>query len=55
MIPNMMLQPYIENAIWHGLSNKKETGGSGYEYMKMEMLRSLKWKTMASAGKDRKN
>jgi tetratricopeptide (TPR) repeat protein len=22
MIPNMMLQPYIENAIWHGLSNK---------------------------------
>ena len=23
MIPNMMLQPYIENAIWHGLSNKK--------------------------------
>ncbi len=23
MIPNMMLQPYIENAIWHGLSGKK--------------------------------
>jgi LytS/YehU family sensor histidine kinase len=23
MIPNMMMQPYIENAIWHGLSNKK--------------------------------
>jgi LytS/YehU family sensor histidine kinase len=23
MMPNMMLQPYIENAIWHGLSNKK--------------------------------
>ncbi len=23
MIPNMILQPYIENAIWHGLSNKK--------------------------------
>jgi LytS/YehU family sensor histidine kinase len=23
MVPNMMLQPYIENAIWHGLSNKK--------------------------------
>ena len=22
-IPNMMLQPYIENAIWHGLSPKK--------------------------------
>lgn len=23
MIPNMMLQPYIENAIWHGLSHKE--------------------------------
>ncbi len=23
VIPNMMLQPYIENAIWHGLSHKK--------------------------------
>ena len=23
MIPNMILQPYIENAIWHGLSHKK--------------------------------
>ena len=22
MIPNMMMQPYIENAIWHGLSHK---------------------------------
>jgi sensor histidine kinase YesM len=22
MIPNMILQPYIENAIWHGLSPK---------------------------------
>jgi hypothetical protein len=22
MIPNMMLQPYLENAIWHGLSHK---------------------------------
>ena len=22
-IPNMMLQPYIENSIWHGLSHKK--------------------------------
>jgi tetratricopeptide (TPR) repeat protein len=25
MVPNMMLQPYIENAIWHGLSHKKES------------------------------
>ena len=24
-IPNMILQPYIENAIWHGLSPKKGT------------------------------
>ena len=24
MIPNMILQPYIENAIWHGLSPKKD-------------------------------
>jgi len=24
LIPNMMLQPYIENAIWHGLSHKKQ-------------------------------
>ena len=24
MIPNMILQPFIENAIWHGLSQKKD-------------------------------
>jgi LytS/YehU family sensor histidine kinase len=23
MTPNMILQPYLENAVWHGLSNKK--------------------------------
>lgn len=26
IIPTMMLQPFIENAIWHGLSNKKGDG-----------------------------
>src|SRR5690606_34772303 len=26
-IPNMILQPYVENAIWHGIMPKK-TGGS---------------------------
>ncbi len=25
-IPSIMLQPYVENAIWHGVSNKKEKG-----------------------------
>jgi len=23
LLPNMVLQPYIENALWHGLSQKK--------------------------------
>jgi hypothetical protein len=26
MIPPMLLQPYVENAIWHGLMHKKEKG-----------------------------
>jgi hypothetical protein len=25
-IPSMLIQPYVENAIWHGLMNKKEKG-----------------------------
>lgn len=26
-IPPMLIQPYVENAIWHGLMNKEESGG----------------------------
>jgi ligand-binding sensor domain-containing protein len=26
LIPSMLIQPYVENAIWHGLMHKKETG-----------------------------
>jgi sensor histidine kinase YesM len=27
VLPPMLIQPYIENAIWHGLMYKKEPGG----------------------------
>ena len=33
MIPNMILQPYLENAIWHGLSPKQ-----GRKYVKIDVL-----------------
>jgi sensor histidine kinase YesM len=26
MVPSMILQPYIENAIWHGIMPKEEGG-----------------------------
>ena len=32
-IPPMLLQPYIENAIWHGLRYKEEKG-----YLKVQMM-----------------
>ena len=27
LVPPMIIQPYVENAIWHGLLHRKETGG----------------------------
>lgn len=27
MVPPLIIQPYVENAIWHGLMHRKETGG----------------------------
>lgn len=33
-IPPMLLQPYIENAIWHGLMHKKEHGNLTLHFMK---------------------
>jgi ligand-binding sensor domain-containing protein len=41
MIPSMILQPYIENAIWHGLMPKEEGG-------KIDILISLKGETHLS-------
>jgi LytS/YehU family sensor histidine kinase len=33
-IPPMLLQPYIENAIWHGLMHKKEKGSLTLNFSK---------------------
>ena len=37
LIPPMLIQPYVENAIWHGLMHKKD-GGQG----KVEIIVSKK-------------
>jgi ligand-binding sensor domain-containing protein len=34
IIPSMLLQPYVENAIWHGLLNKTEGEGKIWIYFK---------------------
>ena len=45
MIPPMLLQPFIENAIWHGLMHKKTTGtikliikNSGPRFLKISII-----------------
>ena len=39
-IPPMLIQPYIENAVWHGLRYREEKG-----YLK---VRNEKWRTPAN-------
>ncbi len=34
LIPSLLLQPFIENSIWHGISNKKEKGIIFIEFKK---------------------
>jgi len=34
VIPPMLLQPYVENAVWHGLRYKKEKGFLSIEFIK---------------------
>ena len=40
-IPSMLLQPYVENAIWHGLMPKEEGGQLKIELMLDQEARSL--------------
>jgi hypothetical protein len=37
-IPSMMLQPFVENAIWHGVSHKEGTGHIRVEIAQLEHL-----------------
>jgi len=38
-VPPLIMQPYVENAIWHGLMHKKESGNLEIElYTKNELL-----------------
>jgi len=36
LIPPMLLQPYVENAVWHGLRYKKEKG-----FLKVQLLKNV--------------
>jgi len=38
MIPPMLLQPFVENAIWHGLMHKKEKGHLSIRFLKDENM-----------------
>ncbi|MBK8832894.1 MAG: histidine kinase [Saprospiraceae bacterium] len=38
LIPPMLLQPFIENAIWHGLMHKKEKGHLSLRFSKEEKM-----------------
>lgn len=42
-VPPLILQPFVENAIWHGLNNKKENGNVHIKIMQIsEALLSIK-------------
>lgn len=38
LIPNMLIQPHIENAVWHGLRYKEEKGKLELSFQKKEAL-----------------
>ena len=37
VIPPMLLQPYIENAVWHGLRYKEDKGHLGIRFQQMDV------------------